>query len=125
MVGFTNSIISVVDNEPFHPEDVDECSTNNGGCEQTCTNEEGSFQCSCDSGFTLDDDGLNCNGKIHSNIISYRVPFAFYKSDVDECDVDNGGCDQICTNSEGSFQCSCNPGFVLGSDGFTCNSKDQ
>ena len=43
--------------------------------------------------------------------------------DVNECLSNNGGCEQICTNREGSFECSCNPGFTLNSDGFTCDSK--
>ena len=46
----------------------------------------------------------------------------FY-TDVNECGTGNGGCGQICTNSVGSFQCSCNQGFQLASDGFSCNGK--
>ena len=43
--------------------DVDECLTNNGGCEQVCTNTDGSFSCSCDSGYSLDSNLLNCSGE--------------------------------------------------------------
>ena len=43
--------------------DVDECQTNNGGCNQTCTNEYGLFECSCDIGYTLALDGLDCDGE--------------------------------------------------------------
>ena len=43
--------------------DVDECQTNNGGCAQTCANSDGSFDCSCSTGYTLADDALGCNGK--------------------------------------------------------------
>ena len=43
--------------------DIDECLTDNGGCNQTCTNSEGSFECSCATGFTLAEDSLNCDGK--------------------------------------------------------------
>jgi len=40
--------------------------------------------------------------------------------DIDECAENNGGCsDQaVCSNTEGSFACSCNDGFA--GDGFTC-----
>ena len=42
--------------------DINECATSNGGCETTCTNTDGSFTCSCDSGFQLNGDGLSCDG---------------------------------------------------------------
>lgn len=42
--------------------DFDECSVNNGGCEQTCSNNVGSFTCSCASGYLLSDNGLTCEG---------------------------------------------------------------
>jgi len=42
--------------------DINECSTNNGGCATTakCTNTIGSFTCACNSGY--DGDGFNCEG---------------------------------------------------------------
>ena len=42
---------------------MDECATNNGGCAHICTNTDGSFVCSCRTGFTLASDGLGCNGE--------------------------------------------------------------
>jgi fibulin 1/2 len=42
--------------------DENECQTSNGGCEQTCTNTDGSFQCSCDTGYELAPDTFNCTG---------------------------------------------------------------
>jgi len=49
--------------------DIDECATNNGGCsaEADCSNTEGSFTCTCQSGYT--GDGTSCTGmqlKTHS-----------------------------------------------------------
>ena len=45
--------------------DINECTTSNGVCAQVCTNmEDGTFMCSCNSGFTLADDGFSCNGEI-------------------------------------------------------------
>ena len=35
---------------------------NNGGCAQLCTNTPGSYQCSCNNGYTLNLDGHNCSG---------------------------------------------------------------
>ena len=40
-------------------------------------------------------------------------------SDIDECDGYND-CHQMCTNTEGSYYCSCNTGFVLEADNRTC-----
>ena len=40
--------------------------------------------------------------------------------DTDECSVNNGGCNQTCTNSQGSFKCSCGDGFNLASDKRMC-----
>ena len=47
----------------FSPPDINECSTNNGGCAHNCVNTQGSFTCSCRSGFQLASDGISCNGK--------------------------------------------------------------
>ena len=44
--------------------DTNECSENNGGCEETCTNTLGSYVCSCQAtGYSLDNDKHNCSGK--------------------------------------------------------------
>lgn len=43
-----------------------------------------------------------------------------YCIDTDECIVDNGGCNQTCINTLGSFNCSCNNGFILLEDGVSC-----
>ena len=49
--------------------DIDECETANGGCEQRCTNTIGSFFCSCDVGYRLDGDGLNCTGEQNRRLV--------------------------------------------------------
>ena len=45
--------------------DINECATNNGGCEQICTNTVGSYYCSCMTGYLLRVDGRTCNGETH------------------------------------------------------------
>ena len=62
-----------------------------------------------------------------------RIPtvmmYSFYvgslsKSDMNEClQADANNCQQMCSNTEGSFVCSCQRGFTLDSDGFSCNRK--
>ena len=43
--------------------------------------------------------------------------------DVDECASSNGGCEQVCSNRDGSYECSCRDGFLLNSNGMTCRGK--
>ncbi|XP_066300019.1 sushi, von Willebrand factor type A, EGF and pentraxin domain-containing protein 1-like [Branchiostoma lanceolatum] len=127
--------------------DVDECASSNGGCEQICTNTDGSFHCSCHVGFGLSIDSLSCNdinecassngGCSHScsnNIGSFQCSCNtgyvlnadnLGCDDIDECTSANGGCDQICTNSSGSYQCSCHTGYALNADEHTCDDIDE
>ncbi|XP_035689613.1 matrilin-2-like [Branchiostoma floridae] len=86
--------------------DKNECSSNNGGCDQTCTNTRGSYTCSCRQGFVLDSDGRGC-------------------SDHDECAAGDHGCQQQCQNSHGGYSCGCEDGYELGSNGKTCNDIDE
>ena len=41
-------------------------------------------------------------------------------TDVDECKTSNGQCDDICTNTDGSYQCSCHDGYTLAKDNLYC-----
>ena len=41
-------------------------------------------------------------------------------ADINECATGNGGCEQSCSNSVGSYACSCSAGYVLGADGRSC-----
>ena len=43
--------------------DLNECLTNNGKCEHICTNNDGSYECSCNSGYEIGNDGKSCEGK--------------------------------------------------------------
>ena len=38
--------------------------------------------------------------------------------------MNDGGCDHICDNDDGSFECHCNDGFLLEEDGLTCLSSN-
>lgn len=42
--------------------DIDECQSNNGGCDHFCKNTVGSFDCSCRKGFKLLTDERSCQG---------------------------------------------------------------
>lgn len=54
--------------------DINECnSTTANGCQQICINNPGSYSCSCNSGFSLNSDGLTCSGKSRSGVEYYIV----------------------------------------------------
>ena len=43
--------------------------------------------------------------------------------DMNECSEKTAGCAQVCTNTIGSFKCSCTTGYYLGTDLKYCNGK--
>ena len=101
--------------------DIDECLISNGGCNQICSNSYGSFECSCGEGYSLAEDNFNCDGKM---LLGCNDSYQGKKlADVDECQTSNGGCNQTCSNSYGSFECSCGAGYTLASDNLECDGK--
>ena len=55
--------------------DVIECSTNKGGCAQTCTNTAGSYYCTCGAGYSLASNKHGCNGMLSkkNNVCNYTL----------------------------------------------------
>lgn len=47
----------------FPSVDIDECRY--GYCQQLCANVPGSYSCTCNPGFTLNDDGRSCQGTVY------------------------------------------------------------
>ena len=46
-------------------------------------------------------------------------------ADINECLSDNGGCEGICTNYAGSYQCLCpEENTILSADQRSCEGKD-
>ncbi len=90
--------------------DVDECKSNNGGCDPQaqCTNTPGSRTCGdCAPGYTQSANGACV--------------------DINECDTDNGGCDarSQCTNTAGSRTCGACPSGFTGSGYTQCNDINE
>ena len=42
-----------------------------------------------------------------------------------ECEMDNGGCNHVCTETIYSYTCSCYPGYTLQRDGHTCLGNSE
>lgn len=72
--------------------DINECKTNNGGCEQNCTNKIGAFECSCNEKFVLNDDGKTC-------------------SDVNDCKENSCRNNGKCIDKLDFFICECFKGY--------------
>jgi hypothetical protein len=45
--------------------------------------------------------------------------------DVDECTLNNGGCEHYCDNTQGSFRCRCKAGFQLAEDKWSCEDTNE
>jgi len=130
--------------------DVNECLTNNGGCDGLCINTLGSYKCQCPAGLKLDVDNKcidinecllrNGHGPCQGNCVntwgSYHCSCDELKGtklgedghtcdDIDECKDKNGGCSYQCVNTRGSYHCICPNGFILGDDWKTCKDVDE
>ena len=84
--------------------DINECRDGTDRCslDARCFNMQGSYTCSCNSGFH--GDGMSC-------------------SDIDECAEGVHDChwNAECINTEGSYRCSCLNGYH--GNGKQCNGK--
>ena len=91
--------------------DINECINDNGHCEHICINTNGNYSCSCQDGYSLDINEKNCTGNCFEwDCIKYC---RLFHVDINECDINNGGCEQICKNEVPFFNCSCNAGYKL------------
>ncbi|KAK3102630.1 hypothetical protein FSP39_012769 [Pinctada imbricata] len=117
-------------------EDIDECKEMQHGC-KSCNNSDGSFTCVCSTGHIFDEQNKRCiKGNDMCALINLDCSqtsgchvdetggMACYCDDgfilssngtscidVDEC-LQNV-CDHTCTNTLGSYTCSCNIGYQL------------
>ena len=55
--------------------------------------------------------------------MSCSVMIVIIVSDIDECTMESDNCTHICHNTPGSYTCSCQPAYILDTDGYTCNGK--
>ncbi|CAF4330810.1 unnamed protein product, partial [Adineta steineri] len=78
----------------------DQCSINNGGCSHRCHASPFGVLCLCEPGFHV------------KNTTNYKKC-----EDIDECEEDPYTCHQHCLNTNASFICGCDDGFILQTDG--------
>uniref|UniRef100_H3CFP6 Signal peptide, CUB and EGF-like domain-containing protein 1 n=1 Tax=Tetraodon nigroviridis TaxID=99883 RepID=H3CFP6_TETNG len=124
--------------------DVDECAEGSDDChiDALCQNTLKSYNCICKPGYK--GDGKQCEvedickpdvwapGCLRLTLQQAFVPtnqackpcyHCFCLSiliDVDECADNNGGCQQVCVNTMGSYECQCTDGFFLSDNQHTC-----
>ena len=84
-------------------EDIDECNEMDNLCQNgRCSNTFGSFMCTCNDGYVIDDANAMC-------------------VDVDECAQDATICGVgECVNTDGGYSCVCPDGYVLLPGGREC-----
>ena len=61
----------------------------------------------------------------HTHSINRIFKTDIFIPDIDECDADNGDCDHLCENTDGSYTCSCRDGYSLGNDDHSCIGKEE
>lgn len=100
--------------------DVDECAGGSHICSMLCVNTPGSYHCACPDGYELDNDGITCHGQrtMQQCFMSYQWP-----PDIDECEQMTSGCQHSFTNTIGSFKCTCDLGYILSANGFSCEGN--
>ncbi|XP_058015474.1 signal peptide, CUB and EGF-like domain-containing protein 2 isoform X3 [Ahaetulla prasina] len=86
--------------------DVDECAQGIDDChpDAICQNTLKLYKCTCKPGYS--GEGKTCE-------------------DMDECLVNNGGCQHACINTVGSYECRCNEGFFLSDNQHTCIHRSE
>ena len=92
-------------------------------CGSICWNSTSSCEVTCMIGYQESTDNSTCTG-YNFNLLSDRliisIGFPFNPIDINECMSSNGGCSQICTNTNGSYICSCQTGYMPINDNRTC-----
>ena len=111
--------------------DIDECTVDPDICtieNAECINTNGSYICTCKSGYE-GSGTTQCTSKLFAAISkcdnwSY-YPTSVYPIDIDECarSIDNCDDNAACTDTVGSYYCTCSNGYE--GDGTTgnCTSK--
>lgn len=101
-------------------EDINECDDHENICQNGhCTNTFGSFMCSCNEGFVLDETRTSCIGQLEMWSYFYQFNcwnfFVTYHliTDINECALHPQICGiGQCINDEGKYHCECPEGYM-------------
>ncbi|KAH0539302.1 hypothetical protein KQX54_003778 [Cotesia glomerata] len=106
-------------------QDIDECAVpdlQNEVCKFGCINTPGSYRCA-------QQDELNdqpADEKIDPCPKGYHESTRSTCVDVNECEDNNGGCSEVCENTNGSYFCACNGDErILSPDGKSCTDINE
>ena len=56
--------------------------------------------------------------------VKRSILYVIFIVDIDECAQGISNCEQVCTNSDGAFNCSCFSGFVLHTNSHSCSGEE-
>ncbi|XP_064847299.1 signal peptide, CUB and EGF-like domain-containing protein 2 isoform X5 [Oncorhynchus masou masou] len=110
------------------------CNHGNGGCQHTCEDMEQGPICRCHVRYTLHPDGRSCVERDETTTESSdHNATSFTEVDkrvkrrllMENCAVNNGGCDSTCKDTSTGVRCSCPVGFTLQPDGKTCKDNNE
>lgn len=116
-----------------------------GGCQQVCVDTFDSYYCACEKGYKITNNFFDCRGRQYCRYASEVKTTLCYCYERDDCDIRllngtfcanydecrgehgerNGGCHHICTDTEGSYRCSCRQGWTLARDQHQCIDVDE
>ncbi|XP_059139258.1 prolow-density lipoprotein receptor-related protein 1-like [Physella acuta] len=99
---------------------IDECKSRRPVCSQVCVEKKIGYECRCNPGYTFNDT-LDTDTSQRNQILKTSPNRKCV--DVDEC-LTTYPCSQYCTNTIGSFKCSCADGYMMLPDGRSCVVAD-
>ncbi|XP_047115483.1 fibrillin-3-like [Schistocerca piceifrons] len=116
---------------------VNDIGQKTAACKKNCSTVAGRTVCSCADGSKAGEDEDDATG-----VVRHCMPLdpgagmecpqgydldtdAMVCVDIDECQVNNGGCDHECENTNGGSRCKCRPGFFLMEDQKRCDDRDE
>ncbi|KAL3837136.1 hypothetical protein ACJMK2_022514, partial [Sinanodonta woodiana] len=126
-------------------QDINECDNTMNVCDQTCNNTIGGYYCGCYKGFVFNNqtrtceavenpssgcNNLDCSSTAGCRVDEHDIPRCFCRKgfqlnldgrtcvDIDECQL--SPCQHTCTNTDGSFYCSCFNGNSLEENKVSC-----